>query len=105
MASASADSSPIPPFFVYILRCSDNSLYIGHASDVAARLKRHNEGRGAASIALRLPAKLVYQECHPTEAAAIRRELQLKRWTYAKKLALINGERAKLKSLAKRQAR
>jgi predicted GIY-YIG superfamily endonuclease len=54
-ASASADS-----FFVYILRCAEGSLYVGHASDVLARVKVHNEGRGALWTARRRPVNLVY---------------------------------------------
>jgi putative endonuclease len=73
MASAPADS-----FFVYILRCADNSLYIGHTSDVPDRVKTHNEGRGAAWTARRRPVELLFQEGFPSELAAIRRELQLK---------------------------
>jgi putative endonuclease len=107
-ASAAADSS-IPSssrrFFVYILRCADDSLYVGHTSNVEARLNVHNEGRGALWTACRRPVILVYQEKHASEAEAIAREGQIKRWTHAKKLALINGDRAVLKSLAKRRIR
>ncbi len=90
-------------FFVYILRCSDDTLYVGHTTNVPDRVKVHNEGRGALWTQCRRPVGLVYQEQHPTEANAIAREHQVKRWTHAKKLALMNGDRAKLKSLAKRR--
>jgi predicted GIY-YIG superfamily endonuclease len=91
------------PFFVYIVRCSDNSLYVGHARDVTARVTLHNDGRGALWTANRRPVHLVYQEPQPTEQAAVARERQIKRWTHAKKLALVDGDRAALKSLAKRR--
>jgi predicted GIY-YIG superfamily endonuclease len=91
------------PFFVYILRCADGSFYIGHTCNVLDRLRTHNEGRGAVWTAARLPVALVYQEEYSTEQLAIAREHQLKRWTHAKKFALINGDRAALKSLAKRR--
>jgi predicted GIY-YIG superfamily endonuclease len=97
-ASASADS-----FFVYILRCVDDSFYVGHTSNVDERLKVHNDGGGALWTACRRPVVLVYSEPQPSEEQAIARERQLKRWTHAKKLALINGERATLKALAKRR--
>jgi predicted GIY-YIG superfamily endonuclease len=97
-ASAQADS-----FFVYILRCVDGSLYVGHASDVHERVKMHNEGRGALWTACRRPVQLLYQEQHRSELDAIKRERQLKRWTQAKKLALANGNVAKLRSLSKRR--
>lgn len=99
-ASASADS-----FFVYILRCSDDSLYVGHTCNVVDRVKVHNDGCGALWTACRRPVVLVYSEPHPSEEQSITRELQIKRWTHAKKLALVNGNRAKLKSLAKRRIR
>ena len=97
-ASATADS-----FFVYILRCADGSLYVGHTSDLPNRVDVHNDGRGALWTACRRPVTLVYQESHSTEPAAIARERQIKGWTHAKKLALISGDLALLKSLAKRR--
>jgi predicted GIY-YIG superfamily endonuclease len=96
--SASADS-----FFVYILRCADGSLYVGHTSNVEDRLKVHNDGRGALWTACRRPVTLAYQERHVSEENSIARERQIKRWTHAKKLALINGDRERLRSLAKRR--
>ena len=92
-------------FFVYIVRCADESLYVGHTSDVSNRVATHNEGRGALWTARRRPVHLVYQEQHPSEAIAIDRERQLKGWTHAKKRALIHGDLARLKSLAKRRIR
>jgi len=74
-------------------------------SDVTRRVRTHNEGQGALWTECRRPVELVYQERHPTEPNAISRERQIKRWTHAKKLALINGDRAKLKSLAKPRIR
>ena len=96
-------SAPADTFFVYILRCADGSLYIGHTSNVDERVKVHNEGRGALWTSCRRPVALVFEESHCSELKAIARERQLKRWSHAKKLALINGDRATLKSLAKRQ--
>jgi predicted GIY-YIG superfamily endonuclease len=92
-------------FVVYILQCADGAFYVGHASDLEARVLLHNEGRGAIWTACRRPVKLVYQERFNSELKAIARERQLKRWTHAKKLALVNGDRASLKSLAKRRVR
>jgi predicted GIY-YIG superfamily endonuclease len=91
------------PFWVYIVRCSDGSLYVGHTADVNERVKAHNDGRGAASIACRRPVELVYQESLHNEQDAVARERQLKRWTHIKKVALINGDLATLKALAKRR--
>jgi putative endonuclease len=99
-ASASADS-----FFVYIVRCSDANLYVGHTTNVLSRVDVHNEGRGALRTACRRPVALVYKEQCESELSAIARERQIKRWTHNKKLALISGDRAKRKSLAKRRIR
>jgi len=107
-ASASANSAALSSskgFFVYIHRCSDDSLYVGHPSNVEERVKIHNDGRGALWTACRRPIHLVYQERHPSEAKAIGRERQLKRWSHGKKLALINGDVNALKSLAMRKMR
>jgi predicted GIY-YIG superfamily endonuclease len=92
-----ASSSGVPS--VYILRCADTSLYVGLTNDVAARLARHNEGRGSVYTAARRPVSLVYSESHATRAAARQRERQIKRWTRAKKDALITGDRALLNHL------
>jgi predicted GIY-YIG superfamily endonuclease len=84
-------------WYVYILRCSDNSLYIGETDDVAARLSRHNDGRGASFTAKRRPVRLVFTEACVSREAALERERQLKRWTREKKEALIAGDRVALK--------
>jgi putative endonuclease len=79
--------------FVYIVRCSDGTLYTGWAVDVAARVKAHNAGRGAKYTRMRLPVKLVYSEELPTRAEAMKRERQIKRYPRAKKLALSRRKR------------
>ena len=90
-------------YFVYILRCADGSYYVGSAEDVAERVKRHNSGDGAEYTARHRPAVLVYSEPHPNEASAILRERQLKRWSRAKKEALIAGDEERLCKLSKRR--
>ena len=90
-------------YHVYILRCSDSSLYVGYTTDIEARIRAHNLGRGAAHTFKRRPVRLVYSEPHPMRLAAVRREHQLKHWTRAKKEALIRGNLALLKRLSKRR--
>jgi putative endonuclease len=90
--------------FVYILECSDGSYYIGATSDPLERERIHNEGYGSEHTARRLPVRLVYSEDHPSWPAARTREAQLKRWSHAKKMALIDGDRERLHALAKRRA-
>ena len=64
---------------VYIVRCSDRSLYTGVALDLDARIAQHNAGRGAKYTRGRLPVELVYCEKAPDRAAALRRESAIKR--------------------------
>ncbi len=98
-------SAPADSFFLYIVECIDGSLYVGHACDVPMRTKVHNDGRGALWTACRRPVNLVYSEKHPSEQKAIARERQIKRWSHDKKVALITGDKATLKLLAKRHVR
>jgi predicted GIY-YIG superfamily endonuclease len=89
-------------YFVYIVQCSDSSLYVGHTLNVQERMKLHNAGRGATWTACRRPVELAYQESHQSEQSAVARERQLKRWTQFKKMASSNGDWASLKVFAKR---
>lgn len=90
-------------WFTYILQCADGSYYVGHTSDVDARIAIHNAGKGAAYTRLRRPVDLVYSETHSRQTEAITREKQIKRWSRAKKRALIIGDQASLHDLAKRR--
>src|SRR5512139_1975917 len=74
---------------VYILRCGDGSLYTGIAKDVGARVKQHNEGRGATYTRTRLPVKLLYQEDALTRSEALVREAQIKAMPRSKKEEII----------------
>ena len=87
--------------WVYILRCSDDTLYIGHTTDIVARLQTHNDGLGSRHTAVRRPVSLAYSEQHPSTDSAIARERQLKHWSRSKKDVLISGDRDGLKQLSK----
>lgn len=87
------------PYVVYTLRCADDSLYIGETRDLRHRLDRHADGSGCTFTRHRRPVRLAYSEPHPTRQAARQRERQLKRWTRAKKEALIAGDLSLLKRL------
>ena len=84
--------------WVYILRCADGSLYIGETNNVDARVVAHNEGRSA-HTATRRPVVLVYSEVFENRLLALERERQLKRWTRAKKEALIRAHATALNRL------
>jgi len=90
-------------YHVYILRCADDSLYVGHTRNIRRRVDAHNAGLGAAFTFKRRPVRLVYSEPHDTKTAAVRRERQLKRWTRAKKEALIRADLTLLRALSKRR--
>lgn len=64
---------------VYILRCADDTLYTGVATDLTARVSTHNAGKGAKYTRGRRPVVLVYQEAAIDRAAAQRREAEIKR--------------------------
>jgi len=91
-------------YFTYILECSDGSYYVGSTDDLSQRLARHNAGRGPNWTACRLPVKL-YHEVHNNETEAVRRERQIKKWTRAKKEALVDENLGRLKELSRRRKR
>jgi predicted GIY-YIG superfamily endonuclease len=84
---------------VYIVRCRDNSLYVGETNDVNRRLAKHNDGRASTYTATRRPLTVVYLERHANREQALRREKQLKGWSRAKKEAWILTDQALLKRL------
>ncbi len=81
------------PWYVYILRCGDGTLYTGITDDIPRRLAAHRAGKGAKYTRGRGPLELVYQERVPDKSAALRREAAIKRLRRGEKERLI--ERAK----------
>lgn len=75
--------------YVYMVECSDNTLYTGWTYDPQARLKQHNSGRGAKYTHARLPVRLVYTEQLASERAARQREYALKQLSRKAKQTLI----------------
>ncbi|MBQ3457968.1 MAG: GIY-YIG nuclease family protein [Synergistaceae bacterium] len=76
-------------FFVYLLRCSDNSLYCGWTTDLEKRIEAHNSGRGAKYTKSRRPVELVYYEECENKSAAMKREWFIKhKMTREEKLKL-----------------
>lgn len=82
---------PAAPWQVYILRCADGSLYTGVATDLAARVRKHNDGTGAKYTRGRRPVKLVYREPAASRSAALKREHVIKRLSTVGKRRLISG--------------
>lgn len=76
-------------YWVYILECSDTSLYTGITTDVARRFKQHQSGKGGHYTSSRQAVRVAYTEAHPDRSSALRREAQIKRLSRAQKLRLI----------------
>jgi len=81
-------------YYVYILRCRDDTLYTGIATDPEKRAAVHNSGKGAKYTRSRLPVTLVYTEPQPDRSAASKREYQLKQLSRSQKLALIDTQKS-----------
>lgn len=86
-------------YFIYILKNNQGEIYIGQTSNVEARVKRHNSNDGALFTKNKPEFRLVYQESHSTLKSAMNRELQIKKWSRAKKEALLVGDFTRLKKL------
>jgi putative endonuclease len=80
--------------FVYMVRCSDGTLYTGYARDPERRAKVHNAGRGAKYTARRLPVCLVYWERCDSRSAALKREHAVKRLARREKERLMQEPNA-----------
>ncbi len=89
----SAPEKPAPPNtgqnYVYILLCSDSTLYTGWTNNIDKRLEAHNSGKGAKYTRSRCPVKLVHMEVFTTKEEAMKREAAIKRLTRVRKAALI----------------
>lgn len=75
--------------YVYILSCSDNTLYTGWTNDLERRINVHSSGKGAKYTRGRLPVKLVYFEKFNDKKLAMKREYVIKRLSREEKLKLI----------------
>ena len=76
-------------WYLYILRCKDNTLYTGITTDVEKRLEAHRSGKGAKYTRGRGPLELVYREECGDHPNALRREAEIKRLPREEKLRLI----------------
>lgn len=81
---------------VYMILCSDDSLYTGITTDVARRLAQHAARRGARYFRARRPREIVYLESGHSRSSASRREALIKRLKRADKQALIGSQRNEL---------
>ena len=86
-------------YFLYIVRDSRNNLYIGQTNNLEKRLQYHRNGNGAKFLKNNSTIELAFSERYETRSEAMNREAQLKKWTRAKKEALIDGNLDLLKKL------
>jgi predicted GIY-YIG superfamily endonuclease len=78
-------------WFVYILRCSDGSLYTGITTDLNRRCEEHNAGTASHFTRSRLPVALVYQETQASRSLALKREAAIKALSRPEKESLIQA--------------
>src|SRR5688572_26455301 len=76
-------------WFVYVVKCADETLYTGIAKDVARRFQQHNAGTASRYTRSRLPVKLIHQEAHPSQSSALKREAAIKALDRREKLAMV----------------
>ena len=77
-------------WLVYMLKCSDNSIYTGITNNLEERLKKHQSGNGAKYLRGRLPIKLVYKENFINRSEATKREIYIKKMSKKEKKHLID---------------
>ena len=87
--------------YTYMLRCADDSLYVGSTVDLETRLAQHSVGTASAYTRRRLPVVLIWSEEHQRVDDAFRREKQIQNWSRAKRLALARGDTAALRAAAR----
>lgn len=79
-------------YFVYIVRCSDETLYTGIAKDLQKRVEEHNSStKGAKYTKTRRPVTLVYSEIAEDRSSASKREYNIKKLSRTQKLELVNA--------------
>ena len=79
-------------YYVYMLRCSDGSYYVGHTNDLEQRLAAHERGTIEGYTLSRRPVELVFSDQFSTRLEAFHRERQIKGWSRARKESLIKGD-------------
>ena len=89
------------PTWFYILRLRSGTLYPGSTKNINERYKDHRAGKACRTTLLDPPVALIFTEEFGTFSEARRREAQVKKWSRAKKEALVSGNLTKLKKLSK----
>ena len=66
-------------WFVYMIKCDDNTIYTGISNNLKKRLDTHKKGNGSKYVRARLPFKLIYTEECQSRSIAIKREIEIKK--------------------------
>ena len=88
-------------FYTYLLLCADGQYYTGHTDDLERRIGEHMSGQIKGFTSSRLPVKLMWAEYFHTRVEAIKNELRVKKWSKAKKRALVAQDWDKLNYYSK----
>jgi len=78
--------------YVYVLRCSDDTLYTGYTTDVQRRVAEHDDGEGAKYTRGRTPVELVHVEEYTSKSAAMSREYEIKQLDRGEKERLVDNQ-------------
>jgi putative endonuclease len=79
-------------YYIYIVTCSDDTLYTGITTDIKRRIEEHNSSeKGAKYTKIRRPVKLIYSEKSQNRSSATKREIAIKKLSREKKLELVNA--------------
>ena len=79
-------------WFVYIIKCVDDSLYTGYTNNLEKRFEKHKSGKGSKYTRSHTPEKIVYSEKHIKKIVALRREREIKKWTRKEKLIFLENQ-------------
>ena len=88
--------------YVYMLKCSDDSYYVGSTWNLENRLYQHSTGHGSVYTSRRIPVTLVFAQEYERVDEAYAREKQIQGWSRRKREALIAGEYNELPRLSKK---
>ena len=78
-------------WFVYIIKCKDNSLYTGYTDNLEKRFEKHKSGKGAKYTRSHIPEKIVFFEKYDNKIMALKREREIKSWPHDRKINFIQN--------------
>lgn len=76
-------------WYVYVLLCQDQSLYTGITNNIDKRFTEHKNGKGGRYTRSHKPIKIIHKEKFLTKSDALKREMEIKKWSREKKLELV----------------